>query len=647
MKTNTYPIGFFALCMIIVVMAGCAKMQRNRGDYYYDNFAYAKAIPFYKKALKYKNDPLVEARLADSNRKVSKPADGTAVCIGPPDTTKPACDLLIVENLVEMGDKDEARGWLVDYLKFTPDDRVAQNRLLAIDSTDAWKKDSDLVVIQALNSKINTPDGSNFSPVYYDNGIAFVSERKFDPRTGKADWTGRNYLDIFSAKKTSGGDWAAPTAMKGKLNGPFYEGPMSFSRREDTVWFTRTNFQKRKLGKSSDKVNNLEMYYSVKRDDKWNKPTSFDHNNNEYSTGHPALSHDGRTLYFVSDMPGGFGGTDIYECQSVGGGKWSAPRNLGKTINTPGNEMFPYITKEDDMYFASNGQATMGGLDIFSSHLSGNTWSPPVNMRYPINTIHDDFSFIVNPKDSTGFLSSPRDNTDGIDKIYTFKILGAPRPEPVVAPYCPPPIRMIEGRVVSKQTHTPISSAKVELLDSAGHVANKMKSNGDGTFSFPLDSMNAYKLSAIKEGFFFSSMSMRSAGSNVFVTLELDSLEMGKAIVIEDIYYDFDKWNIRADAQPPLDHIIDVMRESPKIQIELSSHTDSRGSSQYNQNLSQHRAESAVAYLRAHGIAANRVVAKGYGEAKLINSCADGVECSEEDHQLNRRTEFKVIGKDK
>ncbi len=639
------PFIFSVSILALILSVGCAKIYTGRGDYYYNNLAYADATSFYKKAIKINPDPVIEAKLADSYRKVGKPADGAAVCVGPPDTTRPACELLIVQNLMEKDEFGDAKIWLADYLELTPNDLVAQNRWVACDSAPTWKVDSGLVTIQELSGQINSAEGSNFSAAFFGEGIAFVSERRNDVWIGKAAWTGRNYLDIYQVDKSDDLNWGTPQLMKAKLNGKYYEGPMSFSSNQDTVWFTRSNLSNGMLLESTSSVNNLELYYSVKHDENWDKPVKFQYNNSEYSIGHPSLSHDGSMLFLVSDMPGGQGGTDLYVCSRLGQGKWSEPVNLGKTVNTPGNEMFPFYARNEILYFSSNGQPTLGGLDIFSTRKKGSAWEKPVNLRYPINTAFDDFSFIMNVKDSTGYISSNRDNVIGVDKIYGFKIKAQKRVIPPVVE-CAPLIQMMKGKVVSTQTKTPVPGARVELFDSSGKSVKRIFANDEGLFSFPLDSSNAYKISGMKEGYFFNSMAFSSAGSSVFITLELDSLVVGKAIVIRDIYYDFDKWNIRSDAKAPLDHLVEVMNENPRIHIELSSHTDSRGSNAYNKTLSQERAESAVEYLVSHGIPATRMNAKGYGEDKLMNQCKELVECSEEEHQVNRRTEFTVIRKD-
>ncbi|MEI7846205.1 MAG: OmpA family protein, partial [Chloroflexota bacterium] len=352
----------------------------------------------------------------------------------------------------------------------------------------------------------------------------------------------------------------------------WHDGPVCFNSGFTEIFINRTQIMHDKGKREPGHVRThlLKIFTSTLKEGKWVVPQPFFLNNDQYSVGHPALSPDGATLYFVSDMPGGYGETDIYVCQRTGD-TWSPAVNLGATVNTPGKEMFPFIAANGDLYFSSDGLPGFGGLDLFVTRKGEKGWGVPRNLGQPINSSFDDFSIAISSAEN-GLFSSNRPGGKGSDDIYGFyKIV----PEPVIP--APPPIATL-------YTGIPTPPAK-----------------------------------------------------------RTDTLVPDKPYRLENIFYDFDKWNIRDDAKPALDNLVSLMKKFP-ISVELSSHTDCRGSETYNLELSQKRAESAVRYIISQGIAPNRITAKGYGKSRPANSCncLPGSGCTEAEHQFNRRTEFMV-----
>lgn len=639
------PRIIFALSSLLLLMTGCTMLRRMQGDIHYRNLYYQDAIASYTKVLEKKPDYGTIRRMADCYTKTGavKMAEGMwrKAVASPLSTPEDQFELGMV--LMQLKKYDEARIVFSRYLLDRPGDEVARNRIVACDSSTAWRQDSFLYTVKKLPGPVNN-EVSNYSPAWYGSDIVFTSERTAAGSPKVAEWTHKPYSDLYSAQLSGDTVKVSPQKMEGDIEGIYHEGPLVFTSDLRKVYFTRNNYLRRKRGKSDEYVNNLKIYQAESVEGKWTHITELPFNSDEFSCGHPALSGDGQSLYFVSDRPGGFGGTDLWVVK-MAGGQWGEPRNLGPRINTQGNEMFPWIGFDRSLYFASDGWPGLGGLDIFRATSYEPSTLPasearaemgndsPVNMKYPINSPRDDFGFITDPTCKTGYLSSNRDRKVGVDDIFYFASV--------------PVVFRLEGIVVTVKGHRPVRDALVELRLSSGRAVSAIQTDETGHFSFPLDAATAYSIHAAREHMFGNSDSVSTMGHcrshTFFVTLELDSLIIGKPIVLNNIYYDFDKWDIRPDAEPDLNHLVKVMNDNPGIYVELSSHTDCRGTHKYNEKLSAKRAKSAVDYIIAHGISKERIYAKGYGETIPVNQCIDGVDCTEEAHQANRRTEFKVV----
>lgn len=513
-----------------------------------------------------------------------------------------------------------------------------------------WKDLLPGYEIKTVN-KINTSE-SDFGPALYSGDLIYASDySKAVDRSSSYGWTGRGYLDIMkSTPEAPGeywGDMKLPSTLKGKFNQEFHDGPACFSTDGNSIYFTRSYRDKaRKEGKY--RTNLLKVFYSEKSDGKWGEIKEFYLNSKDYSVGHPSLSADGQTLYFVSDMPGGKGGTDIWMCKKQGEG-WGEAVNLGSTINTAQDEMFPTMRENGCLYFSSDGHPGYGALDVFKSRNTNGEWSTPQNLHQPLNSSFDDFAMAFVPGAKNGFFSSNRPGGVGNDDIYAFreieqpKVVIAKQPEPEK----PAPAYLM-GVVKDKVTMKPIENATVFALNPNTGKVLVMKTGPDGVYKAPVERPGEFTVKAMKPTYISDCTPFPILEIKPGTTTEaprellLDKLELNRVFRIDNIYYDFDKYNIRADAQVELEKVIKVLMENP-INVELGSHTDCRGSFAYNDRLSQNRANSAVTYIVSRGISSSRITAKGYGEHQLTNKCADGVFCSEADHQLNRRTEFKVI----
>ena len=449
-----------------------------------------------------------------------------------------------------------------------------------------------------------------------------------------------------------------PKSFSGKFNQTYHDGPASFARHDSILYLTRAEKGKEKKDNDNFRTDRLKIFYSHYTGS-WSKTEPFFLNSDNYSIGHPVLTPDGNTIYFVSDMPGGLGGTDIYSCQ-WNSAQWEQPVNLGPTVNSFGNEMFPAING-NQLYFASNGFAGFGGLDIFKSTFTDGKWSKAENVGLPINSSFDDFAMVLDSRGKKGFFSSNRPGGLGSDDIYACKQIDSktkknPCDEILAARKCDTLSVTISGFVKDKQTLKPMAGTTVFLMNSETGKVKVLKTDANGEFKTLGSKGILYVAKGMEQNYLSDCINFKietKDTAHVATTprdLLLDGLEVNKVIRMgsmdysfETIYYDFNKWFIRPEAGKELDKLVQVLKENP-VTVELGSHTDSRGSKEYNLDLSQKRAESAVRYIVLQGIDASRITAKGYGESQLINHCTDGMPCTAREHQSNRRTEFKVTG---
>lgn len=514
-----------------------------------------------------------------------------------------------------------------------------------------WLKDPGY--FDVYNEKSLNSENSEFGLIKFGSNYIITSDRKTGSLGQKEiyGWTGKPYLKLYMAPASGKALATSGFTKIEELNYKYHNGPSVYDVTSTELIFNRTKMVKvaKKpintdptswIDKSvaPDYVNRLEIFTSNYTDGEWDEPQPFEYNNvEEYSVGHPAITVDGKTLYFISDMPGGYGETDIYYCEKLSNGKWSKPQNAGPEINTEGKEVFPYIDDKGTLYFSSTGHAGMGGLDIFKSIGQKNSWSKPENMKYPINSPKDDFSIYFTDTGICGFLASNRDEGLGNDDIYSFE-------------YAPPKSLILAITTKEKLDDNSLvdfPNVDLKLANKALKSADSYKTDNTGHLYLDLSCPASYELKGEKEGYFtrlkkFETV-CKTRNDTLFVEMVFDKAIVEK-IIIDNIYYDFDKYNIRPDAAVELDKIVNLLKLNPDVTLELGSHTDCRGTNAYNQTLSDNRAKSAFGYITSKGISKSRLTYKGYGETELRNKCSDGVECIEAEHQLNRRTEFKVTG---
>lgn len=588
--------------------------------------SYMEAADMYKKALakaKDKGDMLF--KIGECYRLVNnfKQADsyyGKAIKAGFED---PIGILMYAQVLRKLEKYDEAIAQFNNYLAKKPDDAQAKEWIAASKMAKEWKQEKNRIKVEPLKT-FNTINSDYGVALYKNNGVVFSSTR--EDAAGKALYgrTGDKFTDLFESFIDKNGRWSTPQPITGGINTNIHEGAATINRTGTEMYFTRC----------SNKDGDCRIFYSRKQGNDWSEAELVSFFNDTITVGHPALSYDGKVLYFVArEAPGGLGGRDIW--YSVKSGKdWGAPVNLGPNINTKEDEMFPYYHRDSTLFFSSLGHMGMGGLDIFSSKGEGKNWTKAENMKWPINSGADDFAYVANPARDKGFLSSNRDGGRGNDDIWQWSIT--------------PLVFNVAGVISNETTGALLDSANVKLLMPDSTFIEAI-TNAKGEYKFELEKETKYGILVNKTDYFGKSSGVSTIGkdqSEDFV-VNVALLPIPKEeITLEDILYDLDSANLRSESETSLDKLVKLLQESPNLKIGIYSHTDSRGSDKYNLDLSQRRAQSVVNYLISKGIDTLRLTARGFGETRLLNKCANGVQCTEEEHQINRRTTFKVLSSD-
>ena len=541
-------------------------------------------------------------------------------------------------------DYKESDKWMKKFNELKPDDMRGRAFLSKVDyksNIEELSRDD----IEPHNLEINT-ELSDFGTTEYENGIVFASARGGGR---KYRWNEEPYLDLYSAEKTESG-FGEAKEIEGKVNTKYHESSAVFSPNGKYMFFTRNNFYRLKYKEDGTGVNRLQLYRAtLSEDGTWDEIHKVHFNSEDYSVAHPTLNLTGTRLYFASDMPGTFGQSDIFVVDVNDDGTLGKPENLGPSINTEGQESFPFMDTSGNLFFSSTGFPGLGGLDVFKSEEldqkvegGSNRNSPIENVGKPVNSSADDFGYYENLVTKRVYFSSNREGGKGSDDIYTFEV-----------PECE---QLVFGTVQDSKTDELIPNATVILFDGEGKEIERKTAGEDAAFEFELDCEMEYLIRGEKETYISDEKRFTTPKKKQELQLQLllekDVQEinpcddLAKILDIPIIYFDFDKSNIRYDAEIELQKVLAVLNKYPTMNIDIRSHTDCRGPADYNEKLSDRRAKSTRQYLIDNGIAVERLTAKGYGESQLVNDCGceptNESSCSEEEHQLNRRSEFII-----
>ena len=630
---------FIAFALIGITSMFGQTAKQKRADRQFDNFSFVKAISTYEKLIDTSfNERYAMQRLADAYIMLRQPENALPIYkeVVKQENVPSEYFLYYAQTLRATGNYEESKKWMKKYKEAgnENDSRVKsffKNEDLA--SAIFNSKEKNTLHTVDFNSKFN-----DFGAVALNDKVVFTSSRDEGVAIKRLySWDKQPLLDVYQAP-TEGGTEESITKFSDEINTIQHDGPVTFNTDGTKAYFSRNNYHESSKISDSKGVMHVGIYSADLVDGKWTniKPTNL--NNPNYIVYHPSLSNDGKTLYFASDMPGGEGGTDIYKSSINEDGSLSAPINLGNIVNTEGNESFPFIYGEDEtLYFSSDGHVGFGLLDVFVSIKNENNEIVNViNLGEPINSKKDDFAYFLSKDGFKGYISSNRKGGMGGDDVYAFTRI--------------PPLTL-KGQIFDAVNNEPVAGAKVVLSRENGEELTYFITEEDGAYEhlIPRDEKFILKGSkekyqdAIKE---FSSFGLEKK-TELIVNLNIPMAPIEDVVVLADletIYFDLDKHNIRPDAAVELDKVVALMNKYPGMVIRLESHTDSRANDDYNMRLSNRRAKSTYDYIVSKGINADRITKyEGFGETQLVNKCSNNVPCSEQEHQLNRRTEFIII----
>jgi len=782
---------FFTISIFTIQTSLGQSGQLKKGLKLFDEFKFVKALDAFIAA--YEKDQSTEALtgIVNSYKKMgalNEAEDYLKKIVELPDS-RPVYKLNYGQSLLSNGKYEEALAAFKQYTELVPSDSRGKSFIEMADNYSVISKIKP--EIQVVPLEINSPY-DDYSPSFYKDGFVFTSDRGGIEADKIYEGTGRPFCDLYFSPSDGNLKHTVAELWGGKINTHFHEASCTFTADGKKVYFTRNSYFKRKANPSTDDIIKLKIFSAEdtgRSDGEWELVDEIPFNDDDYAVLHPTLSADGNALYFASDMPGGYGRTDIYVSYRVGS-SWGAPENLGSKINSEGRDQFPFIADNGMLYYASDGIAGLGGLDIFSSQLNNGTWSTPKNMGAPINSNAADFGLIIETGSQTGYFTSRRAGGAGLGDIYSFKRIDCivlngyvfdeitgdaienasvalhdesgqkilqtttdadglyntcieannkytafvnhpvekaeatseistydiesktaelktafniikeveespveevvekveeekpgteikvPAPvieeekpviektetivdepviidKPVVAEPVTTPITTVvetcylSGRVYNKISGDAVANSKI-TLQAVNGGAKETYTDSYGYYSLSIDAGNTYKIYATADNFYTSNQTLTVTENNCNQNLDLamEAIVMNQAITLNNIYYDIGKATIRQDAIPELEKLVSLLSENPGISVTICSFTDSNGSDSDNLELSLRRANAVVDYLVSRGINTDRLTSKGLGETELINECANGVPCTDEQHEANRRTVFKVTGYD-
>ncbi|TDE31773.1 flagellar motor protein MotB [Flavobacterium ranwuense] len=641
--------------IILLLVSSIASIQMYaqnlkvvKADKEYDRYAYIDAIKTYERMSEkgYKSVDMFQ-KLGNAyyfNGDLAKAAKWYTELFVLTKDVAPEYYYRYAQSLKAIKEYDKADAMMVKFNHENGNDLRAKLASEQKDYLAVIKKNSGRYAIE--NAGVNS-EYSDYGSSFFGDKIVFTSARDIGNFVKIIDsWTGEGFTNLYEATRKSDGTLSSVEHLSRKLNSKFHESTPVFTKDGKTVYFTRNNFLNGKKGKDANKTMLLKIYKATLEDDTWTNIIELPFNSDNYSVAHPALSSDEKILYFASDMPGTFGQSDIFNVTINEDGSFGTPQNLGNNINTEGRETFPFITSENELYFASDGHPGLGGLDVFVSKAKQEgSFKNVLNVGEPLNSSKDDFSLLIDPKIQLGYVTSNREGGQGDDDIYRFKEIKS-------IEY--PCEQFLTGLVTDKETGLALIGAKLTLFDSSYKLLKEILTDKDGKFDFDqVECDSKYYIKSEKSEYNTIETPVVTAkeSGKTFVPLVLEKTikklaigdDLAKAFDIKVIYFDLNKFNIRPDAAIDLSKILDVMEQNSNIKIDIRSHTDSRQTHAYNKKLSERRAKSTMEWLANNGINKSRLTAKGYGETQLINKCTDGVECTEREHQANRRSEFIIV----
>lgn len=633
---------FFA----IGVVSNAQNRLLNKANEQYGDYSFSPAIDIYKRVLDkgYTSADLL-MKLGNSYY-FNANYNGASEIYGQlmeeyPEEMTPEYYFRYAQTLRTLGEYDSSKIVMAKFSEMTAKDVRA----------DLYKTEADHLADIAKNSgryrmgefKYNSRY-SDFAPTFYKEGLIFASDRDTgNLARNRHTWNNRDFLDLYQVNVDSSS--LNKVVKFGKeINTRLHESSSAFTEDGNTLYFTRNNYFAGKTVKDEKGVVRIKLFKATRIDGVWAQIEELPFNSDSYSVAHPALSPDERILYFASDMPGTYGESDIFKVAINTDGTYGTPENLGNTINTEARESFPFVTSENILYFSSDGHPGLGGLDVFATKIYNNQFIGPVlNVGEPVNSTMDDFTFILDEETKNGYFASNREGGMGGDDIYSF-VETMPLEFDCIKP--------ITGTVRDKISNEVLVGATVKVINEDNEELSSVITDHNGNYSIMVDCNKGNFVRASMNGYVPSEEYLNVSDGKPRIMdfyLERDVVTAGhgddlaKLLQLSTIYFDFDKYQVRPDAEIEIQKVIAAMEKYPSLRLKVTSHTDSQGDDAYNLWLSQKRAEATSAYMVSKGISKDRLQNEGFGETRLVNHCGNWVKCSREEHQLNRRSEFLIL----
>ena len=626
------------LTFLSIVSINAQDKSTRKADKQFSRFEFVKAADSYEKLVNNgKSSDYVVSQLAECYYNIYNTVEAEKWYATLVDETK---DTNIIYKYSQMlkanGKYEQSNKWMAKFAELRPADNKAT----------AYMKDPNYLPkiiskgkrFNVQNLDINS-EYSDFGGSLNNNKLYITSSRNtvglFDlgrwlTQRISYGWNNEPYLDIYSFDISESGSYINEDYLNSNVNTKYHEGLASFDN-EGNMYLSRESFYENQYVKDPNSNNIISLLGIYKISENDNNAVALNINSSEYSVKNPSISADGKTLYFASDKPGGFGNFDIYRGDIDTNGDVKNVENLGQKINTEGQEMFPFIGNENNLYFSSDSQLGLGGLDVFFTKEVDGKWASARNVGIPVNSNADDFAFSINESNGEGFVSSNRSGGKGSDDIYSIKRL---------VPICDV---LLTANVLDSKTKLVIESATTSVSDKDGNIASTKTSSKEGIAEFMLVCEEKGKLIVSKEGYNSKIVDLEiSSEEFTSIDIMLDPIEkiiVAEKIELNSIYFDFEKSNIKSEAAFELDNLVQVMIKYPEMTVSIESHTDSKGPSSYNQKLSEKRAKTTMQYVISKGIDSSRLSAVGKGESNPIVECSN---CNEEENQLNRRSEFII-----
>jgi outer membrane protein OmpA-like peptidoglycan-associated protein len=635
-----------ALIVSFLFCGTASFSQLKEANILYDNYAYFNSIKIYEKVANkgYKSAELFE-KLGNSNffnaqyiqaNKWYTELFALNVAVDPIYYYRYSLTLKS-NNQISKSD-----AFFSKFLKSNEDGQAVVAYANSKDYLDEIEKNSGRYDIEdaGVNSSL-----SDYGATVFNSSLVFTSTRETELIKKKKDsWTADYYSSLYAAGLSKENILSDVFFFPKEIQTQYHESTPAFSKDGKTMYFTRSNYLNNKEQKSLDNIMMLKIYRATFENGKWGAITELPFNNNQYNCAHPALSPDEKSLYFVSNMPGSYGESDIYRVFVGKNNSYGKPENLGANINTKGRETFPFVSDKNELYFSSDGHLGLGGLDVFMTPIADDKYSNKViNIGKPINSPFDDFCFFKCSNSKVGFFSSNRDGGKGKDDIYRF----------VEKKELNDLIKIENILVIDEETLKPVTGLQITVYDKNHNLLETLKPDINNKFSMVLNTSEKVSCYVEVKSSQYEAKEIRLNSDtddlkNVQISLSKTLIPFTKdtdlsKLIVKNILFDLDKYKIEKEAAVELQKVVEFMNEFPTVHIEIRSYTDSRNDDDYNMKLSKRRAQAAMNYLISNGIAKDRIASKGFGESQLLNNCVNGVSCTEEEHKVNRRSEFFIM----